>query len=334
MSEGDNARKRDNLSGDTLLGYVTAAATWLRVIYGIAPPLYENSNTSATPRLVPFIAEIVRQRSTWREPSKKKEPYTGDMLDALGRNINGATARDASTVLDKEAAVFDWVRLGVFTGSRLSEYAQGKRHKGQMFATIPDDAAAGSWRGQAIAFIQSDFTFLDFDRRHVPFEEAIASGATELHVRFRFDKSKENFTVRKFKRNHGHYLCPVKAALSIIRRARLLRVPQAYPLGVFRTADSSTYSFLSAREITFVMRAACTQAYPDPMHHMRLNIHRIVSHSNRVTAAVALHNAGVSIEDISFRLRWNSDAVKFYLRDCFKSIGTFTSQALAGAYLI
>jgi hypothetical protein len=58
-----------------------------------------------------------------------------------------------------------------------------------------------------------------------------------------------------------------------------------------------------------------------------------MSHSNRITAAVALYNAKVSIPVIAFRLRWCVDSVTFYLRDCFKAIGPLTEAAIHGAYL-
>ena len=131
----------------------------------------------------------------------------------------------------------------------------------------------------------------------------------------------------------GCFLCPVKAALSIIQRAHRLQVPPDEPLGVYRKNASGTYAFLQGAHVVSVMRKACVAAHPDPDHYLRLHIKRLVSHSNRVTAAVALYNAGVPIEDISFRLRWNSDAVKFYLRDCYRTIGDLTQRALMGALM-
>ena len=62
-----------------------------------------------------------------------------------------------------------------------------------------------------------------------------------------------------------------------------------------------------------VMRHACRQAYPDPNHYLWLNIKLLMSHSNRITAAVALYNAKVPIPVIAFRLRWCVDSVTFYL---------------------
>jgi len=58
-----------------------------------------------------------------------------------------------------------------------------------------------------------------------------------------------------------------------------------------------------------------------------------MSHSNCITAAVALYNAGASIPVIAFRLRWSPESVEFYLRNCFKAIGPLTLKAIEGAHL-
>ena len=79
------------------------------------------------------------------------------------------------------------------------------------------------------------------------------------------------------------------------------------------------------------MRAACKAAYPDATHCMRININRLVSHSNRVTAAVALRAAGLSIADIAFRLRWKAESVETCLRECCQCSGDLTQKAVAGA---
>ena len=42
---------------------------------------------------------------------------------------------------------------------------------------------------------------------------------------------------------------------------------------------------------------------------MRVHLSRIVTHSNRVTAVVALSQAGVPFDDIAFRLRWSPASV-------------------------
>ena len=86
------------------------------------------------------------------------------------------------------------------------------------------------------------------------------------------------------------------------------------------------------KHIQEFMQQACKLAYPDPTHYLRIRINRLMSHSLHVTAAVALSNAGVSLDDIEFCLHWNSEAVKLYIWDCYCTIGDLMCKALAGAY--
>ena len=62
--------------------------------------------------------------------------------------------------------------------------------------------------------------------------------------------------------------------------------------------------------------------------------HMVVSHSLQVTACVALHSAGVNVEDIAFCLHWNADSVQFYLQDYQKDVCRFMASAIEGAYQI
>ncbi|MGH3054150.1 MAG: hypothetical protein ACRDL7_04130, partial [Gaiellaceae bacterium] len=262
LSEGDNLVHRDNLSDKTLLGYVNAATDWLWVHFAVDVPMYNRMSNAAQPKLHPFFAEILGQRRTWRIPRPKKEPFTAAMFDVLCRDLEMRVRYDAIGHLDIDAAVFDWTRLGIFTGSRLSEYAQGKVPSGQLFATIPKNKAAGKWGGQPIAFLREDFTFYNKGRCQLQSVEIMEREAQEVHIRFRYDKSKENFTIRKFSRVHGHYLCPVKAAISIRRRADDLHVPASHPVGVYRVDAAEGYRFLRDLNIIKVMKYACVQAYP------------------------------------------------------------------------
>jgi hypothetical protein len=50
------------------------------------------------------------------------------------------------------------------------------------------------------------------------------------------------------------------------------------------------------------MQAVCRLAHPDKDSFFYKNAALMVSHSNRVTAADALQNAGLSINAIAFRL--------------------------------
>ena len=153
-----------------------------------------------------------------------------------------------------------------------------------------------------------------------------------MHIRFRYDKGTENFSIRKFSLSSDPILDPVDAVISILHQATLLHVPQWEPIGIYGTTQFAAYYFLRDTHVRDELRAMCVRTYPDPDHYLRLHIDRIVPHSNRVTAAVCLHMGGASISDIAFRLRWHVSSVPTYLRECFQDVGTVMEQAVTGAF--
>jgi hypothetical protein len=257
------------------------------------------------------------------------------MFMVLHHDVVGLSQDDPTRLLDRVPAIYDWARLGIFTGSRLGEYGQSKPRKGQLFATVPNSPDAGVWANTPLAFIRDDFSFYNANRHalNVTDLHQLSRQAFEVHIRFRFDKSALNFTIRKFRRTHGNFLCAVKGSISILHRAHRLGVPHDHPIGVFRSNTAGEYRFIRGEDVCEVMRYACRIAYPDTQHYMRQHIDRIVAHSNRVTACLALHQAGVKEEDIAFRLRWEVPSVKFYIRESYSKIGDLTQQAVAGAAL-
>jgi hypothetical protein len=101
------------------------------------------------------------------------------------------------------------------------------------------------------------------------------------------------------------------------------------PMGMFVGANCQTYGIRGSNVKAF-LQEACRRAYPDPKNYFRRIFQLFQAHSIRITACVALDNAGVAHEDIAFRLRWNSDATKGYMRDCFRHFGELTSRTVAG----
>jgi hypothetical protein len=114
-----------------------------------------------------------------------------------------------------------------------------------------------------------------------------------------------------------------------------LGIPINFPIGAFHAGGAAPgeYSFIEGKHVMSVMRAACVAAYPNLKHYMQVHINLIHSHSNCITAAVAMSNASVPMEIIAARLRWSLNSVKFYLRDCFTQISTLTEKALKGAMM-
>ena len=323
---GNNLTQRTDLTESTVNGYLNAAVSWLKAHHGVICPIKQDSH------LHPLLRAQLEDRRNWRRPQPKKEAISGEILDAM-RSLAQRTHPDS-----REAAVYDWCRLGLFTGSRLSEYAQSKLPRGShraAWATIPNSPdVPPDQRGMPIAFIAADFTFWSAAMTRIPHSTAILapSSVAFVHVCFRCDKSKHNFLIRKYRRIPFSHLCPVAAALSVVARGqRLSPSPQA-PLGFFRDRTNRLCT-VRRSDMQKVMRDACILAYPDPNHCMRLNIHRILSHSIRVFACVALHNSGVPLDDICFRLRWNSDAVRLYIRDSPRLVDDLTQRALLGAHV-
>jgi hypothetical protein len=241
--------------------------------------------------------------------------------------------------LTSECAVYEWARLSFFTGSRISECGQNSSSsssKSSWCARIPSSNDAGPWAGQAIAFLAADFTFCS--ARHIRVDRKLwllpsaLDHIWSLHLRFRFDKSRQNSAIRKHTRLPDAPFDPVIAAINIIRRAFLLQVLPDEPLGQFRNPSSTANSMLFDSHVRNVMRHACRLAHPDPEHCCRLHISGIVAHSNRVTAALCLHLGGASTEEIAFRLCWHVVSVPTYLRECFNGIDTIMRTAICGAF--
>jgi hypothetical protein len=333
-SRSSSSRPPAPLGAKTLASYAAAAGAWLEFHFGKKAQLYLPSSLSGKHRLHPFLAETIAQRRNWQVPRKKKEPFTSPMFLVLHHDVS-SLARDPSRLLDLLPAIYDWTRLGIFTGSRLGEYGQSKLRSGELFATVPMCPDAGEWAGTPLAFIREDFEFFDEQRHSLLRSDLprLQRYAAEVHIRFRYDKSTTNFAIRKFRRLRSTFICPVSSCVSILERAAHLRIPDGFPIGAYRSSTAGDFKFIRGDDVCRVMRYACTIAYPDIRHYMRQNVDRLVAHSNRVTACLALHQAGVNEEEIAHRLRWQTPSVRFYIPESYSKLGDLTQRAVAGAAL-
>ena len=271
------------LSEQSLRNYVNAASHCVTLLTS-QPCIIQDPTTFQQKRvhMHPYIREQLAQRAAWAQPLKKKEPYTINMFQALAEFLRSSSDATAA-FLTVEFAVYDWTRLGLFTGSRVSEYAQTRLKAGVRFNTIPLTEDAGEWAGQPIAFIRADFTFYTAEHQSVQFSDLVSSHRNHcivsVHIRFRFDKSPTNFSVRKFRNTKDSILDPVDAAVSCIHQADLLGFPEWEPIGVYRSPSKGS-CFLRDYNVSRIMRRACVWAYPNPEHHMRIHIASVVPHSN------------------------------------------------------
>jgi hypothetical protein len=177
-----------------------------------------------------------------------------------------------------------------------------------------------------------DFTFLSPKHVVIPHHLVYAdpSLAAQLRITFRHDKSGRNYSVRKYSKGRD-WLCPIRAASRILYRAHSLGIPTNDPICAYRPTQKAPTRFIRDTDVTDTMRQICRDTYPDEHHFLRVNIKCFASHSNRVTAAVALSQANLSYDEIAHRLRWKRESVEWYLRETTHDIGQFTASAIIGA---
>ena len=327
-----------DLKAQTLTNYLSAAHAFLQVALTRSVNIYDTQSLARQPRYHPFLGQQLAERRKWAKPAAKKEPFTTDMFQWL-HDILVSDSTQTGNFFGRQFCVYDWMRLGLFTGFRISEYGQSRLTAGQRFQIIPDSSdVPPSYRMTPLAFVRGDFIFFDqashiIDHASLAHRHALDEVQT-LEITWRYDKSAHNFTKRRFMLNQHPIFDPVDAGVSIIHRANLMGVPFDEPIGVWSPSVTIPfqYRFIRDSDVSRIMRDACMHAYPDPAHYMRQHIQQIVPHSNRVTAAVCLKNGGANNDEIAFKLRWHPTSVPTYLRDCFQAVGTAMEQTIQGAF--
>jgi hypothetical protein len=155
-----DVKNRNNLSntkitGQTLRNYVKSATDCFSILTGSPLQIYDIATLSQKKAyLHPYLQELILQRSNWTQPKPRKEPYTYRMLANQASFLARSAALNPNKVfLQKEYVVWHWLRLGVFTGSRVSEYAQSNLRRGQRFQVVPTNEDTSIWGGQPLAFL-------------------------------------------------------------------------------------------------------------------------------------------------------------------------------------
>ena len=62
------------------------------------------------------------------------------------------------------------------------------------------------------------------------------------------------------------------------------------------------------------LHQATLTAYSNPVHVIHQHLEAITGHSLRVFVCLCLKLAGWDVDSIAHQLCWNSDAIKFYIR--------------------
>lgn len=221
--------------------------------------------------------------------------------------------------LSSTASAIDAIVLGSYTGARCSEYCRGTYRKGELFSKVPDNKFTKEWRGYPIAFVNSDITFLNRSRCLIQTSQAHLD-AQYVQVRFRFDKGGgQNFSVRTFRHlPQEPFLCPVQTSLRILTRWLRICKDERFPICCF--LDKQRTSVLTDTQVTATLREAVIGAYPNPNHVFRQQLNLFRTHSIRVFACCTLVAAGLSTEQIEYKLRWCSTSWKGYIRESLAEV--------------
>jgi len=175
--------------------YLKAASLWLHTELRVDVPIVN----PMTQKIVQPFHNSITQALKWGMPKPKQELYTHQMLETFGTQAWTLLQQNSQNQLSRFLAVFDWVHLGLFTGSRGIEYCQTLT-KWHEVDQIPLDAVARAHAGEPHMFIRSDFCFLSAMDMIITIDEALAKPykVIELQILFHFDKSLINSCWQNF----------------------------------------------------------------------------------------------------------------------------------------
>ena len=180
MTEGQSLIGTKQPDIKTVQGYIRAASK-IAIAAGHNDPRFLPLATDKVGHriYVPLLEQVFDSVRKWTPPKRpERQPISFLILTDLAAQVGHATSAE----LLATAAIRDAVIIGTFTGSRVSEYAQGQLRAGSKFQTVPINAASGEQGGNPIAFMFSDFRF--YSKERIELSLPAASRARYLQIRF------------------------------------------------------------------------------------------------------------------------------------------------------
>jgi len=264
------------------------------------PMRLQTISYSRLPSFPPLVKDILAEYKKWEEVPNRREPLTIDMLTYL-QKIAILSHPDSYN-----AAIFDWLLIGIFAGFRKTEWMQDS-HVYKTTGTYQKVSKDGSAR----AFIASDFSFSPFSPSQINLAQKSSTPHGQLHIKWRYQKNGQNGQVISYNHNIlNEDFSVVLAAQRILRRAQRLQVPDDQPISVF--SNSKTFTFLHHVLLEGTLRETAKSVYNITSSK---SLSLFSSHSIRVGACVLLHSLQQDPLFIQFRLRWRSLSFMNYLRN-------------------
>ena len=254
---------------------------------------YPDPTTNIVGRRASIIQDILNESERWETMENRREPLTWDMVDTLRSNPA------SKSFFSLEAAMLDWLTVGMYAGFRLSEWAQADSDVNKK-TSHGQPAWKLSRKHDSIAIIRSDVSI-----------SKDPDGAEYLKIRYRWQKNGQNGeSILYGAASQGYpYRCPVTAMRNILRRADSLRLPPDAPLAWF--LEGQHQQLITDKYICSILRKTASNTYKIIDDEA---LQRWSAHSIRVGACVLLHEKGAEPLFIKSQLRWKSDTFLTYLR--------------------
>jgi hypothetical protein len=167
VKAGHNMVQSVALKAQTLTNYLSAAHAYLQVALDRPINIYDPQLLARQPWCHLFLGLLLAERRKWAQHATKKEPFTADMFQWLHDTLL-ADPNPAVVFFGRQFCVYDWMRLGIFTGFRILEYGQSRLNAGQRYQVIPDSSdVPPMYRQTPLAFVQRDFIFFDASSRTI-----------------------------------------------------------------------------------------------------------------------------------------------------------------------
>lgn len=314
---GINCTDKRGLRSATLAGYGDAINA-LFTLRGFPPPVVISDPNNAS-------GIVIKNLKNEEDIANQRSPLDSEIFAEIQRSSSTSKSEDSEVSL-----MMDLTCINRVTGSRMSEYSQTKG-KVIDYHTFPSGAKVIK------AFTADDFLFIDkrghkVKLPHQPSTDqiiALENRIVKVTITWRFQKNRQNNEKRTFSAENpsNKIICPVRAAMRIILRARRLNQPDHLPVAVYKHKDS--FAYITGSRVGVLLRQAVRLAHPDISKE---DLKKFSAHSFRVWACVLLDEAGKSPDFIKKRLRWLGDSYRNYLRDTC-AIQDQHREALASASL-
>jgi hypothetical protein len=287
--------------------YVNAAASLL----ALGPQRIDfRKDNPADKQLSCFLSSVYAEYERWEKVPDRQEPFTLEMLTELANECDAEKLVPSSL----KRALLDFFEVGLFAGTRKSEWAQDTGHSalGSQKRDIFNDTRA---------FCIRDVSFITFQGKRLTGAAVLSvpvHTVQKCFLTFRTQKNgdhgeKRLFTQRRVENGSSF----IKPMYRIVDRFVSLRGPNDFttPLSVFKSDSDGTAKLITETDITLVMRALAAKAYNLCPKRNKKDLQKWSAHSLRIGACVILHAVGFSPTQIKWLLRWRSDAFMVYLRN-------------------